>query len=79
MWTLEKGKNDLTIGEKGLLLSQRGGRGADVKTRAVLAFPIVKLPILIFPFQQRGRDFAPAGATRGLCGRPLDSFAPCFF
>ena len=28
-----------------------------------------------------GRGFAPAGATRGLCGRPLDPFArrlPCF-
>ena len=22
-----------------------------------------------------GRDFAPAGATKGLCGRPLDTFA----
>lgn len=31
---------------------------------------------LYIAFLQARRDFAPAGATRGLSGRPLDPFGP---
>ena len=44
----------------------------DVYKRQVLLFPfIVVLLVLLY----RGRGFASAEATRGLCGRPPDSFA----
>ena len=38
----------------------------------------INAPLLML-FSPCGRGFAPAGATRGLCGRPLDPFAALIF